>query len=136
MLRYGHSRHRRPAVDQGNPESAVRSLIKGVSDRQAEARRYLADQAEPDDASLIATCSADVIRYAGVVRSPAMPDFGAAAFRRFTGSRWPSRSGGGASRHCRWTRPGNWVGQLGRLPRGGPRRLPVACSQPRNQATI
>ncbi len=44
------------------------SLSKWVSDRQAEARRYLADHAEPDDASLIATCSADVIRYVGVVR--------------------------------------------------------------------
>jgi GNAT superfamily N-acetyltransferase len=76
-LRYGHSRHRRPAVDQGNPESAVRSLIKWVSDRQAEARRYLADHAEPDDASLIATCSADVIRYVGVVR-----ESGYAGFRR------------------------------------------------------
>jgi len=76
-LRYGHSRHRRPAVDQGNPKSAVRSLIKWVSDRQAEARRYLADHAEPDDASLIATCSADVIRYAGVVR-----ESGHAGFRR------------------------------------------------------
>jgi GNAT superfamily N-acetyltransferase len=76
-LRYGHSRHRRPAVDQGNPESAVRSLIKWVSDRQAEARRYLADHAEPDDASLIATCSADVIRYVRVVR-----ESGYAGFRR------------------------------------------------------
>ena len=76
-MRYRHSRHRRPAVDQGNPESAVRSLIKWVSDRQAEARRYLADHAEPDDASLIATYSADVIRYAGVVR-----ESGHAGFRR------------------------------------------------------
>jgi GNAT superfamily N-acetyltransferase len=76
-LRYRHSRHRRPAVDQGNPESAVRSLIKWVSDRQAEARRYLADHAEPDDASLIATCSADVIRYLGVMR-----ESGYAGYRR------------------------------------------------------
>ncbi len=48
-----------------------------MSDRQAEARRYLADHAEPDDASLIATCSADVIRYVGVVR-----ESGYAGFRR------------------------------------------------------
>ncbi len=74
-MRYGHSRHRRPAVDQGNPESAVRSLIKWVSDRQAEARRYLADHAEPDDASLIATCSADVIGYVGVVRESGYAGF-------------------------------------------------------------
>ena len=64
-------------ADEGNPESAVRSLIKWVSDRQAEARRYLADHAEPDDASLIATYSADVIGYAGVVR-----ESGHAGFRR------------------------------------------------------
>ncbi len=48
-----------------------------MSDRQAEARRYLADHAEPDDASLTATCSADVIRYAGVAR-----ESGHAGFRR------------------------------------------------------
>jgi hypothetical protein len=47
-------------VDQGNPESAVRSLTRWASDREAKARRYLADHAEPDDASLIATYSADV----------------------------------------------------------------------------
>ena len=56
---------------------AVRSLIKWASDRQAGARRHLADHAEPDDASLIATCSAHVIRYAGVVR-----ESGYAGFRR------------------------------------------------------
>ena len=83
-------------VDEGNSESAARSLIKWVSDREATARRYLADHAEPDDASLIATYSADVIGYVGSCGSPAMPDSGAAAFRRFTRSRWPGRSGGGA----------------------------------------
>jgi hypothetical protein len=83
-------------VDEGNSESAVRSLIKWASDREAEARRHLADHAEPDDASLIATYSADVIGYVGLCGSPAMPDSGAAAFRWFTRSRWPGRSGGGA----------------------------------------
>jgi len=123
-LRYGYSRHRRPAVDQGNPESAVRSLIKGVSDRQAEARRYLADHAEPDDASLIATCSADVIRYAGVVR-----ESGYAGFRRrgipvvhrvAVAGPFRRRS----ARHCSRTRPGNWPAT-----RASPRRpSPWACS--------
>ena len=53
-----------------------------------------------------------------------MPDSGAAAFRWFTGSRWPGRSGGGASRHCSWTRPGNWPAT-----RASPRwPSPWACS--------
>jgi GNAT superfamily N-acetyltransferase len=49
------------SVDEGNSESAVRFLIEWVSDGEAEARRYLADHAEPDGASLIATCGPDVI---------------------------------------------------------------------------
>ena len=48
-------------VDEGNPEPAVRSLIHWVSDREAKARRYLADHTEADGASLIATYSADII---------------------------------------------------------------------------
>jgi hypothetical protein len=32
-------------VNKGNPESAVRSLIKWARDREAETRRYLADHA-------------------------------------------------------------------------------------------
>ena len=42
-------------VDEGNSESVVRFLTVWVSDGEAEARRYLADHAEPDGASLIAT---------------------------------------------------------------------------------
>ena len=47
------------SVDEGNSESAVRFLIEWVSDGEAEARRYLADHAEPDGASLIATRGPD-----------------------------------------------------------------------------
>jgi GNAT superfamily N-acetyltransferase len=54
-------------VDEGDSESAVRFLIEWVSDSQAEARRYLADHAEPDGASLIAARGPDVIGYAGIV---------------------------------------------------------------------
>ena len=54
-------------VDEGNSESAVRFLIEWVSDGEAEARTYLADHAEPDGASLIATDGADVIGYVAIV---------------------------------------------------------------------
>ena len=54
-------------VDEGNSESAVRFLIEWVSDGEAEARRYLADHAEPDGASLIATRGPDVIGYVSMV---------------------------------------------------------------------
>lgn len=54
-------------VDEGNSESAVRFLIEWVSNGEAEARRYLADHAEPDGASLIAMDGADVIGYAAIV---------------------------------------------------------------------
>jgi GNAT superfamily N-acetyltransferase len=54
-------------VDDGNSESAVRFLIEWVSDGEAEARRYLADHAEPDGASLIATGGSDVIGHAAIV---------------------------------------------------------------------
>jgi hypothetical protein len=54
-------------VDEGNSESAVRFLIEWVSDGEAEARRYLADHAEPDGASLIATRGPDVIGYIVIV---------------------------------------------------------------------
>jgi GNAT superfamily N-acetyltransferase len=54
-------------VDEGNSESAVRFLIEWVSDGEAEARRYLANHAEPDGASLIAMDGADVIGYAAIV---------------------------------------------------------------------
>ena len=54
-------------VDDGNYESAARFLIEWVSDGEAEARRYLADHAEPDGASLIATRGPDVIGYVAIV---------------------------------------------------------------------
>jgi len=54
-------------VDEGNSESAVRFLADWVSDGEAEARRYLADHAEPDGASLIATDGSDVIGYVAIV---------------------------------------------------------------------
>lgn len=55
------------SVDEGNSESAVRFLIKWVSDGEAEARRYLADHAEPDGASLIAVGGSSVIGYLAIV---------------------------------------------------------------------
>jgi GNAT superfamily N-acetyltransferase len=54
-------------VDEGNSESAVRFLLEWVSDGEAEARRYLADHAEPDGVSLIATRGPDVIGYVAIV---------------------------------------------------------------------
>ena len=54
-------------VDEGNSESVVRFLIEWVSDGEAEARRYLADHAEPDGASLIATDGSDIIGYVSIV---------------------------------------------------------------------
>jgi GNAT superfamily N-acetyltransferase len=54
-------------VDEGNSESAIRFLIEWVSDGEAGARTYLADHAEPDGASLIATCGSDIIGYVAVV---------------------------------------------------------------------
>jgi GNAT superfamily N-acetyltransferase len=53
-------------VDEGHSESTVRFLIEWVSDGEAEARRYLADHAEPDGASLIATGGSDVIGYVAI----------------------------------------------------------------------
>jgi GNAT superfamily N-acetyltransferase len=50
-------------VGDGNSESTVRFLIEWVSDGKAEARTYLADHAEPDGASLIATDGSDIICY-------------------------------------------------------------------------
>jgi GNAT superfamily N-acetyltransferase len=54
-------------VDEGSSESAVRFLIEWVSDGETEARRYLADHAEPDGASLIATAGSDVLGYVAIV---------------------------------------------------------------------
>ena len=53
-------------LDEGS-ESAVRFLIEWVSDGETEARRYLADHAEPGGASLIATRGPDVIGYVAIV---------------------------------------------------------------------
>ena len=54
-------------VDEGNSELAVRFLIEWVSDGEDEARRYLADHAEPDGTSLIATSGSDAVGYAAIV---------------------------------------------------------------------
>jgi GNAT superfamily N-acetyltransferase len=54
-------------VDERNSESAVRFLIEWVSDDEAEARRYLADHAEPDGTSLIATSGSDAVGYVAIV---------------------------------------------------------------------
>ena len=54
-------------VGDGNFESTVRFLIEWVSDGEVEARGYLADHAEPDGASLIATDGSDVIGYVAIV---------------------------------------------------------------------
>jgi GNAT superfamily N-acetyltransferase len=54
-------------VDGGNSESAVRFLTEWVSDGAAEARRYLADHAEPDGTSLIATSGSDAVGYVAIV---------------------------------------------------------------------
>jgi GNAT superfamily N-acetyltransferase len=54
-------------VDEGNSEPAVRFLIEWVTDGDAGARRYLADHAEPDGASLIATAGSEVIGYVAIV---------------------------------------------------------------------
>jgi len=54
-------------VDEGNSESAVQFLIEWVSEGEAGARRYLADHAEPNGASLIATDGVDVMGYVAIV---------------------------------------------------------------------
>jgi len=54
-------------LDEGNSESTVRFLSEWVSGGEAEARSYLADHAEPDGASLVATDGPDVIGYLAIV---------------------------------------------------------------------
>jgi hypothetical protein len=54
-------------VGEGNFEASVRFLIEWVSDGEAEARRCLADHAEPEGASLIAGHGHDVIGYVAIV---------------------------------------------------------------------
>ncbi len=55
------------SVDERNFESAVQFLIEWVSEGEAGARAYLADHAEPEGASLIATDGSDVIGYVAIV---------------------------------------------------------------------
>jgi GNAT superfamily N-acetyltransferase len=55
------------AVDGSNVESAVRFLTEWVSDGEAEARRYLADHAEPEGTSLVAVSGHDVAGYVAIV---------------------------------------------------------------------
>ena len=47
VLCYGHSHVPLQPVDGSNSEPTVGFLIEWVSDGEAEARRYLADHAEP-----------------------------------------------------------------------------------------
>jgi GNAT superfamily N-acetyltransferase len=54
-------------IGQRNFEASVRFLVEWVTDGQAEARRYLADHAEPDGASLVATCGHDVAGYVAIL---------------------------------------------------------------------
>jgi GNAT superfamily N-acetyltransferase len=55
------------SVDERNSGPAVRFLAEWVSDGEAEARAYLADHAEPEGASLIATDGSAVIGYVAIV---------------------------------------------------------------------
>ena len=62
-------------VGEGNSGSARRFVIEWVSDGEAEARTYLADHAEPDGASLIATHGAGLMGYVAIVWRPSYPGF-------------------------------------------------------------
>jgi hypothetical protein len=64
-------------VGEGDSEPAGRFLAEWVSDGEAEARKYLADHADPEGASLIAIGGSDVIGYVGIVW-----ESGYAGFRR------------------------------------------------------
>ncbi len=54
-------------VDAANAEPAVRFLADWVSDGEADARRYLADHAEPGGASLIAMAGWEAVGYVAIV---------------------------------------------------------------------
>jgi GNAT superfamily N-acetyltransferase len=54
-------------VGEGNFEASVQFLIEWVSDGEAEARGYLADHADPEGASLVATCGRDVVGFAAIL---------------------------------------------------------------------
>ena len=55
------------SVGEDNFEASVQFLIEWVSDSEAEARRYLADHAEPEGASLVARHGRDVIGYVAIL---------------------------------------------------------------------
>jgi len=54
-------------VGERNFEASVQFLTEWVSDGEAEARRYLADHAEPEGASLVATRGHDVVGYVAIL---------------------------------------------------------------------
>jgi len=54
-------------LGEGNFEASVQFLIEWVTDGEAEARRYLADHAEPEGASLAAMHGRDVVGYAAIL---------------------------------------------------------------------
>jgi len=54
-------------LDEGNSEPTVQFLIEWVSDGETEARKYLADHADPEGTSLIATGDSGVIGYVAIV---------------------------------------------------------------------
>jgi GNAT superfamily N-acetyltransferase len=54
-------------VGERNFEASVQFLTEWVSDGKAEARRYLADHAEPEGASLVAARGHDVVGYVAIV---------------------------------------------------------------------
>ncbi len=62
-------------VGEGNFEASVRFLIEWVSDGEAEARRYLAEHAEPEGASLVAACGHEVVGYVAVLWESAFAGF-------------------------------------------------------------
>jgi GNAT superfamily N-acetyltransferase len=53
-------------IGAGNFKASVQFLTEWVSDGEAEARRYLADHAEPGGASLVATRGHDVVGYVAI----------------------------------------------------------------------
>ncbi len=54
-------------MGERNFEASVQFLTEWVCDGEAEARRYLADHAEPEGASLVATRGHDVVGYVAIV---------------------------------------------------------------------
>ena len=63
------------SVDERNSGQAVRFLAEWVSDGQAEARRYLAEHAEPQGAGLVAACGREVVGYVAVLWESAFAGF-------------------------------------------------------------